>query len=60
MLHLDLQTFLIIHAVFVNSFYLLHSLDYEFTWVYALAFTGFDTTRTVQNRFATAMLIEIF
>lgn len=47
MLHLNLQTILIIHSVFIDPLNLLHSLDYELTWVDSLSFASFNTARTV-------------
>jgi hypothetical protein len=59
MLHLNLQALLIIHAVFINSLYLLHGLGDELTRVDALSLAGLHTARTVQNGPATTALIEV-
>jgi hypothetical protein len=59
MLDLNLKALLIIHAVLVDPLDLLHSLDYKLAWVDALPLAGFDAARTVQDRPAATMLIEI-
>lgn len=60
MLKLDLQTFLIVDAIFVQMFNLLDSFYNELFRVYTLSFTSLDASGTVEDGFGSSVLIEIF
>jgi hypothetical protein len=59
-LKLDLQTFLIIHAVFVHMLDLFDSFDEQLLGFDALTFAGLDASGTVEDGSGSAVLIEIF